>query len=306
MLTIRGSKFHAGDSVLVNLFFAAISSTNATAYNLTCPDAVVVDSSTVTCVLPAMPDASVANYGYARNVGVQVGFNASSVWTNTLVGRLWRDPGLSLITGVSASGCGPTTTSAVYPGSPLQVSGCGSNATLTLTGSNLNSTSTFSAVAVAYDPVAQLWVVAGATVLSASPSQVVLQLPDINGVLTPLVLDTPYQYYLSDAASYSSNVFIVSFSSAASPPASSSHSLSSGAIAGIVVAAVVVAVVLMALVLVCVRRRSLLSSWLSSDKPAGSSGGEGGFGSALRPRRLEEDSSADYKGGAGMTGVELQ
>ena len=247
-----------------------------------------------------MPDALVANYGYNSNVGVRVALNASTARTNTLNNQLWRDPLLPLITGVLASGCGPTTTSAVFCGSPLQVSGCFSNATVTLTGSNLNSSATVTGIAIAYTLVTQLLVYSFASVLSASPTRVVLQLPVINNTLTPLLLDTQYQYYLSyNRPSASSNVFLVSFSSSASQPSfgSPSSGLSPGAIAGVVLAAVVAAVLLMVLLLVCLRRRSMLSPWLSSKKTAGSSG-EDGFGSSLTPRRLQEEEGAKHNRGA--------
>jgi len=203
---------------------------------------------------------------------------------------------LPLITGVSSSGCGATTINTNWPGNPLAVADCTSNATLTLTGSNLNGTF-YSTAAIMTSAFSQSTSFIS-TVVSNTSTQIVLQLPDINNTPTPIVTDTPYQFVInmSPPNYLQSNMFLVSFATTSvpsdTPTSSSSSGLSSGAIAGIVVAAVVAALICTLLAVMLLRR-------VRAAKRA-SGGGENGFWS-IRPRQLQEDSGSET-----MRGVELQ
>ena len=193
ILTVRGSQFPLGNQpVHLNLlFFPSI----IPAFNISCLDTVVVDSSTVTCVLPKITNATVSSFVYGQEMLVQLGFGSSTVWTNTLQVRVYQNPDAPIVSHLSANGCGPVTTSTFFPGNPLQLSNCVGNATLTLTGSYLNG-SNYNVRGVAYTATGG-WVNAFATVLSNSSTQLVLQLPDLNNAPMPIVIGTLYQYVLT-------------------------------------------------------------------------------------------------------------
>ena len=298
VLTIRGSQFPLGDrTVQVNILFSPTVSSGLSAFNLSCLTPVVVESSTVTCILPMVTNTSISSVIFGRTLYMRLGFSSSSVWTNSLATVLLRSPQAPDISSLSSRGCDPTTTSTLYPGNPLQATNCASNATLTLTGANFNS-SRIVASGVAYTALQQTWTFT-ATVLSSSLIQVVVQLPDINNPsTTPLVTGIPYQFTLAmyPLTYMQSGVFLVSFASTPPSiisPSSASSTLSSGAMVGVVVAGVVAAAV-------CTLLAVLMLQRMRTKRLTSGSGSENGS-SSLRPRQSHEDSSSDALGG-----VELQ
>ena len=304
-ITIKGSQCPLNDSTL-EVDLRVTQASGIPSFHLSCPNATAVDDSTVTCALPLVANATLAAIAYRRYVSVQVGFSSSSVWTNSIVYQLYQDPLAPVISGLSASGCGSTTTSISYPGSPLQVSDCASNATLTLTGTYFDAS--YYIVSGVTTPFLYQQQQAAAVVLSNSSTQIVLQLPDMNNVPSPILTNTPYQYQLTmvnGATYFQTNIFLVTFAAPPpiSPPSSSSSSgLSHGAIAGIVVAAVVVAAVCSVLVVLLLRRASSSSSSSSSSGRSTAAGGDDGLKWSEKPTRLRDESR---NGSDAMRGVEL-
>ena len=307
-ITIKGSQFPLSDSTTQVMFTVdPWWGGDVGPFNFTCLGATVVDSSTVTCVLPQIND-TLADSVYRRYIDVQLSFSSSSVWTNAITTQLFQHPLAPVISGLSASGCGPTTTAAYYPGGPLQVSDCVSNATLTLTGTYLNA-SYYTVRGSTPTPIYVQNAFLSAAILSNSSTQIVLQLPDMNNVPSPILTNTPYQYQLTmvnGATYFQTNIFLVTFAAPPpiSPPSSSSSSgLSHGAIAGIVVAAVVVAAVCSVLVVLLLRRASSSSSSSSSSGRSTAAGGDDGLKWSEKPTRLRDDNNS---GGEVLRSVELQ
>ena len=296
VLTIKGSQFPVEmQTVQANILVTSGAFTGIP-FDIFCLSPAMVDSTTVTCNLPEIHNSTVASFIYGQSVWLRLGFNSPTVWTKPISTQLFQDPKAPIISGLSSNGCGSTTISASFPGSPLQVFDCVSNATLALKGSYLSSSSYYVSgmLFTAVLPPA----FTTATVVFNSSTQLLLQLPDISDALSTVVTGLPYQFVVSmwNGPDYiESNVFLVSFASSlpSNDQASSSLlGLSLSALVGVVVAGVFAVIACTLLVWMILRR-------VRSQQAAGS--GESGFRS-FEHSHWQEDSGSNET----MSGTELQ
>ena len=196
LLTISGSRLYVDTSVTVLLV-----SSRPLEINVTCPQPTVVNSSTITCLLPELDSISAAQF-YGRSVRLLVLFNFSTVVTNTLVRTVYNLPGAPYI--ASISGCDLSV-------SARDVSSCHSGGILTLSGHNFSGSS-ISIYSITSQPYFSCFLLPG-----NSSTMVTCRLPLFDPVDAPFVADNPYTLIMSIVTLSSrptvvaSNTFTVSF-----------------------------------------------------------------------------------------------
>ena len=287
-ITLRGANFLQDPAVQVTLTTLPSVYTSNTPFNMSCLNAVVLNSSTLTCVLPSISNATLAAQVYRQSMSVQVAFPTSNQLTNSLVKSVYAPPSLPIVSSIRSADCSTST-------SPIQLAGCPPGATVTVTGVYLSTALTWANGFVSLSPDDNSQYQAAVTPINDTSVLVVLPL---NYTWQDIELQDGLSYtmYLTMAVNSTrqqSTAFYVSFNLAAAA-SSASSSLSSGAIAGIVAASVVLAALLLTVAVWCCRGRIV-----SSPKD------EDSFTFSIRPNQAgpASDSSSDS---VSMTGVEMQ
>ncbi|MCJ1296816.1 hypothetical protein MMC34_008383 [Xylographa carneopallida] len=246
VLTIRGAQLVQADASFgVTIAVQSTSVAGSTpAANVSCLDAVLVDSETVTCVLPPL-SAALQTSLVGQFAALSVRVNATSA-TNTLQRRVYAYPGAPRISAVS--GCASGSAAALW------ASACIDQSQLVVTGSGLlgseytvqGTTSTF------FGSTAVQCVV-----LQSSASALTCVLSGVDQSGNAALQDTPYTFtvtLVNNGTRMTSNTFTVQFAddtvagggSSVAPTdggSASTGGLGAGPVAGVVIGALVLCVV---------------------------------------------------------------